>query len=215
MEPRRVISIIGGGPSISPPIIHSNNTLSYDMMVCNKAFIDFPDAQHLVFVDKKFGEYYRDKIIEIFKGIIYSPHEVKGLEVKKYLTSGVPTDDIVDGVFPPLNSGVAALSIAYLLGYNEIHLFGMDCCFSEDMKKTHYHDGYGSDYNPDPLQATPESEHNTHTGTIWDFRQLGEHIKDRRPDIKIYNRSNLSTIDQERKWSTYKDIEDDIDEVVN
>lgn len=98
---------------------------------------------------------------------------------------GLTFDDFRDGNF----SGFAALQFAVIMGFNPIYLLGFDFTFQN---KTHFHEGY---FHRDYENFAREFKKKLHT--YYNFFKDGlKELQAKRPDIKIYNCSKISKLNE-------------------
>lgn len=145
------IHIMAGGPS---------NTQVRDVspIICvNKDLYRYPNAKFFLTCDHSFTKSYR-KDIEAFKGtkvfvnnlrndrIRREEIEFYDIVVSSKLHSGFGRTWTEFGT--GFNSGFSAVQFAILMGYNEIHMYGIDLnlwTYPDAKSDSHWHSGYSFD----------------------------------------------------------------------
>jgi len=155
----------------------------------------------MVYYDINFYERF-SKDIDGFtgEGGVYAPSaclEQEHNDTTTFLNKvDIPTMDFKNkGYFAYNNCGTFAISIAISLGFKDIYLLGMDCRFSEDKTKTHYHNYYDN---------AGKKEHML-DHMIDGFRGWGRYVRDNDADVHLYNCSPISIIDPLEVYG-YKNI---------
>lgn len=198
------IFIVGGGTSVNDVLdndILKRKLQGYALMGCNKS-VELIDCDYMVYHDLKFGIEYAHLLTE-FKGEggVHAPLPTKlNLDQQNdtanyFKRSKDVSFDLKTGINTGNNCGVAALSLAIALGYNEIFLLGMDGRFSAG--NSHCHGGYG--HNPNENCYTPFSHF---------FEFVGGKIKAQRPDVDVYNCSFISLMDIQERYFKRLNIKD-------
>ncbi len=178
--------IVAGGPSLER--FDFNQLKDKNTIVINKAFFHCPHADVMYWTDGRFYIWYKSDI-DNFRGDKYTikPHgnirkDVKVL--KNTGRSGLETENT--GIRHGMNSGYAALNLAYHLGVKRMVLLGFD--MTHNGKRSHFHDGY-------PTKATKtETLQKTFAP---EFTQLAEEFK--KKDIDVLNASSISRLTCFRK----------------
>jgi len=207
--------IIAGGNSVTD--IDKSKLEDGDIIVVNKAILDFPNAKYFVTLDHSFlkkldlkkkvlkespavkvfianlhPEYMDEKdgaIVDTRWNIRYSL-KLFDMIIKSREKEGLGLewDDFRNGY----NSGYCAIQLAILLGYKEINLIGYDFMA---FKTTHYHDGYAGQ-TVEKFNETLEEYFKTLKNALLDFKKLDT-------GIKMYNCSAMSKLED---ILTYKEL---------
>jgi len=136
--------IVGGGPSLTG--FDFRKLGDRNVIACNRAH-EFVAARYLVVWDYEIflrpdghGEKLKTKD---FKAVFTKPGggaiHPKAIELEWLGKKGRISDSLADGIHP-VNSGMAALNIAYCLGYNPIFLLGFDCRVDVEGCRAHFYD---------------------------------------------------------------------------
>jgi len=157
---------------------------AFDNIKCTKIFIVNMACKNM---KERQGQ-----IIDIKNKIIYelNPYDViiKSKEIKGI---GLDFNDFRSGE----NSGHCALQLAILLGYEKIHLLGMDFVISK--KNTHFHEGY--------IQGRHSFYIKLRYYYTNFFKAINE-IKHKKPNIEIYNYSKISPLTKILPTKELRDI---------
>lgn len=147
------VFIIGGGNSILKYLPDPSILFGKDIICTNNAYMLYPEAMILFFMDKKWFIEHEEKIKEKFKGItITADTYAKNFFFEKgvnYVFSrgadkGISTNpNTIYGT----NSGHMAINIAVLMGYKKIVLLGFD--MNPTATQLHYHSGHSRPSNTD------------------------------------------------------------------
>jgi len=136
--------IVGGGPSLTG--FDFNRLKRYTVIACNRSH-EFVDARYVVVWDYEIflrpdghGKKLKDKDFEtVFTKPGGQGVHPKAVELEWVSKRGMVSDSLAEGIHP-VNSGSAALNIAYCLGYNPIFLLGFDCSVDEEGCRAHFYD---------------------------------------------------------------------------
>lgn len=140
------VFIIGGGPSILKYLPDTSVLLGKDIICTNNAYLLYPEAMILFFMDKYWFNNHEKKIKEVFQGTTVT---CDNTQKKFFLENGVEhvflrgenrglssALDKLNGC----NSGHMSINLAALMGYKKIVLLGFD--MNVQVEKSHYHDGH-------------------------------------------------------------------------
>lgn len=207
--------IVAGGESVND--IDKDRLRSEDVIVVNKAILDFPKAKYFVTIDHSFL-----KKLDLKKRILRDSPATKffianvlpnymeekdgcfvdtrwnikynlkmfDVVIKSYTYEGFGLE--WNKFSSGMNSGFCAIQLAILLGYKEINLIGYDF---QTGHKTHYHDGY-------PGQSKEAFKKSLDIYFQIIKRALLD-LKAQDTDIKIYNCSKTSKLED---ILTYKEL---------
>jgi hypothetical protein len=205
MNRNNKVYIIGGGYSL----IHKNfKWLADKNTICvNKSLFFIPNVNYFITMDFSFfrrissniHNFKNIKVPKFFIANLANPnliekqgrfidkrgnyiYQLEGFDViiksRKQKGIGIEWNDFRNGN----NSGYCALQLAILLNYKEIYLLGMDFVTG---KQTHFHGGYGES----------KQKFETKLNGYFEFWKQGlEEIKQKSPNIKIYNCSKTSKL---------------------
>jgi hypothetical protein len=149
---------------------------------------------------------YRD-LLDKFDGGggIYAPassntdfQDAKGVTYLK--RSATPSYDLNKGVYAGGNCGCLALSLAVAKGFKEIYLIGMDARYNMAEDRSHFHDGYKNKIS--------EDNERVYEAFATFFENSGKALKKTRPDVKVFNVSDISLIDIDEDYFKRITIED-------
>ena len=138
------VYIVGGGPSLTG--FDFGKLTGCHVIACNRSH-EFVSARYLVVWDYEIflrsDGHGRKLRAKDFKAVFTKPGGVavhpKALELEWLSKKGRISDSLAEGIHP-VNSGTAALNIAYCLGYNPIFLLGFDCAVDEEGCRAHFYD---------------------------------------------------------------------------
>lgn len=207
----REIFIVGGGPSLQN--FDFNRLTDKETIVVNKSMFDVPNPDYMITMDftfiRKVGiaqfdsinttkvfvanfvpiymKWKDGRIIDTRFGLVYDLHDFDLIIRCKYETGfGFTFRTFRSGD----NSGFCALQLAVLLNYDIIYLLGFDLNLSGQSTttgKSHYHEGYG-----ESLQTFNVKLQKYYENFVVGFNQLKANL----PNIKVYNCSNVSRLNQ-------------------
>lgn len=190
--------IIGGGTSVNEifkdPFMY-DDLHQYILFGCNKS-VEYFDCDYMVYHDLKFAHEFSN-LLDSFDGGggIHAPLPSKGNrdqkrdDVNYFDHSQDISFDLKDGLNTGNNCGVAALSLAVALGFKDIYLLGMDGRFNLEKTESHFHGGYGHDLSD-----------RAYDSFRYFFEVTGKALKKARPDVKVYNCSYISLIDNKEEY---------------
>jgi hypothetical protein len=159
--------------------------------------VEYFDSDIFVYHDKRFQDRFA-KHIQGYRGAVYAPLPCKAngeLENVNYTKmSAQPNATISGGLYSHNNCGTYAVALSAALGFKEIYLIGMDCCYSQDEKeRTHFHPGYRFAKKKPDWRVTFRH-------MVWGFWQIGNHIRETMKDVNLYNCSDISLIDVDERY---------------
>jgi len=130
--------IIAGGQSVADYDIVSINK---DIIAVNHALQLRPDAKYFVGLDTKIHIDLKNELKE-YKGIVFYDRKIQRYDnVKYYWFKQISVfSEFLPYVYCENNSGIAALNIAYILGYRKINMIGYD------FEGVNFHTGIKDDY---------------------------------------------------------------------
>lgn len=208
------VYIIGGGNSVND--IDKSKLEGKDLIVINKAILDFPNAKYFITIDHSFLKkldlkkriLINSPAIKVFiANLVPEYMEDKGtmiVDTRWNLKYNLKLFDIIiksrakEGLGYEWNdfrngfcSAYCAFQLAVLLGYKKINLVGFDMVAEG---QTHYHGGYGQSL--ESFNEKLEEYYQTFKAT---FTKLLEDES----ELKIYNCSKISRL---KKLLPYKEL---------
>lgn len=194
------VYIIGGGTSLKG--FDFNKLKDKTTIAINKSCLTVPNLDYFITMDftalKKIGKisyvgtkifianfakpYLKEingQIIDTRFGLVYTLNDFTMI-IKSWAEEGIGFD--FRHFRSGNNSGYCALQFAVLMGFNPIHLLGIDLVVTE---KTHFHNGYNQDI--EKFKQKLEEYYKNFTIGI-------KELKKKKSDIKLYSCSSISRL---------------------
>ena len=142
--------VLGASPGLRNAM---NQGFRFDMLdgfhtiAVNHVIEDYPRAEWLLFLDKRFVDICKINLLRDYKGRMFA-HIKARLEPSKrvtvfYTQGDGPSEHLVQGLFTFICSGLNAINLALISGANPIYLMGLDSGGqTDDTISTHYKTGY-------------------------------------------------------------------------